>query len=406
MIDTTVSPDGNNYGFPGYGPNPWNQVAYRMYINREWLTKLGLQEPKTTDELRNVLLAFRDRDPNGNGRQDEMGIFTRYGTQDTMIALINAFIYFQPVDLALDSTGNTVTAPFADPAFRRALQYLNGLFRERLIEPSSFTVDSNGYQAVLNGNPAVVGLTSIGSVNYFSDTYNNPNFLAMIPMLAPLSSPGSPGYTPFTLPVPGAGTFITNKAKNVDLAVKVMDSFYDEDISIIMQYGEENVDWTRDPALLRNYTNGYIAMGVIPGALWGRLKDVWTMPTNRHWGTRGPRYWPAEMVLGAVDTFGDVFDPNNPASGPALNADSYRLYYPRHPEYILPPLNFNPADSITLAEPRANINEYVRLSIAEFVTSIRDINSDTAWNAYLRELDNMGLQQWLRMAQAQYNRQK
>jgi putative aldouronate transport system substrate-binding protein len=33
-------------------------------------------------------------------------------------------------------------------------------------------------------------------------------------------------------------------------------------------------------------------------------------------------------------------------------------------------------------------------------------NFDAAWNAYLRELDNLGLQQWVAMAQSAYNRQR
>ncbi len=34
---------------------------------RRWLNKLGLEKPTTTEEFYNVLVAFRDNDPNGNG---------------------------------------------------------------------------------------------------------------------------------------------------------------------------------------------------------------------------------------------------------------------------------------------------------------------------------------------------
>ena len=42
------------------------------YINKAWLDKLGLQVPKTIEELNAVLRAFRDNDPNGNGLKDEI----------------------------------------------------------------------------------------------------------------------------------------------------------------------------------------------------------------------------------------------------------------------------------------------------------------------------------------------
>ena len=51
---------------------------YRMYINQKWLDNLGLDMPTTTDELRDVLQAFREKDPNGNGQTDEIPLFTNY----------------------------------------------------------------------------------------------------------------------------------------------------------------------------------------------------------------------------------------------------------------------------------------------------------------------------------------
>ena len=42
-----------------------------MMINKTWLDKLGLEMPKTWDELTEVLTAFKNEDPNGNGEADE-----------------------------------------------------------------------------------------------------------------------------------------------------------------------------------------------------------------------------------------------------------------------------------------------------------------------------------------------
>ena len=40
-------------------------------MKSEWLTKLGLQEPQTLDEFYDMLKAFKEKDPNGNGQKDE-----------------------------------------------------------------------------------------------------------------------------------------------------------------------------------------------------------------------------------------------------------------------------------------------------------------------------------------------
>ena len=406
MLADTQSYDGNNYGFPNYSPESWNMTSNRRYINREWLAKLGLQEPKTTDELRNVLIAFRDRDPNGNGLRDEIGVFGRFGSNadNPIMSLINAFIYYSPGQhLAVDATGRNVTAPFTEPAFRRALQYLNGLYREGLIDASTFTVDTNTWRAVLNAQPIVVGFTAFASVGNFPDYNNNPNFKAFAPMMPPLTGPEGVAWTFYGEYKAGAQGYITNKARNVDLAVKLMDSFYEPDISYIVRFGEENVDWTRDPAILARHTNPYVELGIFPRVTLFVLDNIWTYPHNKHWQGTAPRYASLEMGETVAQ---EVYDPSLPAS--TQNGLNYLYNLPAHPQYLLPNnLLYNEADGIAVSQLFTDIGDtYLWQTIPEFVIGTRDPNSDTAWNAYLREPDNMGLQRWLSLVQAAYNRQR
>jgi putative aldouronate transport system substrate-binding protein len=44
------------------------------WVRKDWLDKLGLQVPKTLDELLEVSKAFTSRDPDGNGKNDTFGI--------------------------------------------------------------------------------------------------------------------------------------------------------------------------------------------------------------------------------------------------------------------------------------------------------------------------------------------
>lgn len=45
-------------------------IPYDTYfIRKDWLDKLGMQVPKTTDELLEVAKAFADKDPDGNGKR-------------------------------------------------------------------------------------------------------------------------------------------------------------------------------------------------------------------------------------------------------------------------------------------------------------------------------------------------
>ena len=182
-----------------------------------------------------------------------------------------------------------------------------------------------------------------------------------------------------------------------------MDSFYEDNLSIITRFGEENVDWTRDPALLATHSNPMVYLGLYPSLTLSTIKQIWYIPTNKHWGNLTPRYYPMEKQE-TVGNLESPFDPTIPEGfSTALNL---QYYIPRHPRYLLPPLRYTVDEGITLSQPNTNIREYVNRSIAEFIVGTRNINSDAAWNEYLRQLDNQNLPQWIRTAQSAYNRQR
>lgn len=62
--------NGKNYSIPRYYPSTGGGVF--PMLRKDWLDKLGLEVPKTMDELFDVLKAFKEKDPNGNGEQDEL----------------------------------------------------------------------------------------------------------------------------------------------------------------------------------------------------------------------------------------------------------------------------------------------------------------------------------------------
>lgn len=49
-------------------------MVHIMWIRKDWLDKLGLQPPKTIDDLEKVAKAFVEQDPDGNGKADTIGI--------------------------------------------------------------------------------------------------------------------------------------------------------------------------------------------------------------------------------------------------------------------------------------------------------------------------------------------
>ncbi|NLB89653.1 MAG: extracellular solute-binding protein, partial [Clostridiales bacterium] len=93
-----TAPDGNIYGLGGVSDGAYHMSLYqKFYINQNWLNKLNLNTPQTIEEFYNVLVAFRDQDPNGNGIADEVPLSGSVGKEyirTTLDAfLMNSFQY-------------------------------------------------------------------------------------------------------------------------------------------------------------------------------------------------------------------------------------------------------------------------------------------------------------------------
>ncbi|BFH17275.1 extracellular solute-binding protein [Paenibacillus melissococcoides] len=62
--------DGKNYVIPRYYPS-FGGGAFAM-LRKDWLDVLNLEAPTSLDSLFDVLKAFKEKDPNGNGQADEI----------------------------------------------------------------------------------------------------------------------------------------------------------------------------------------------------------------------------------------------------------------------------------------------------------------------------------------------
>ena len=77
---------GAYYGMPRVTCQAIDQLQSMMYINQNWLTKLGLPMPKTVEELKSTLQAFKTKDPNGNGMNDEIPMLGKTESLNASVA--------------------------------------------------------------------------------------------------------------------------------------------------------------------------------------------------------------------------------------------------------------------------------------------------------------------------------
>ncbi|MDF2937280.1 MAG: lipoprotein [Paenibacillaceae bacterium] len=121
-------------------------VQYR----KDWLDKLGLKVPTNLDELYEVMKAFTNNDPDGNGIQDTYGNIDRnelpYGAFKNI-----ATWHGTPNEWGVDEAGK-LKPDFMFPEYIDAMKYMKRLYDEKLIN-QDFTVTTPAQQEekFLNG---------------------------------------------------------------------------------------------------------------------------------------------------------------------------------------------------------------------------------------------------------------
>ncbi|MFV0342856.1 MAG: hypothetical protein ACK5JH_08170 [Anaerocolumna sp.] len=402
ILKSTTSADGNIYSLAKYEPMTWNLTPYRMYINESWLNKLNLKVPTTTEEYYEVLKAFVNNDPNGNGIKDEIGVYGLasggYG-EDMTIALMNSFVFYRGGgQLSLAEDGKTVIAPYATEGWKKGLEYMAKLYNDGLLSASIFTDDTTQFKAVLNNESAnIVGSVSAGSTGNWTDANTNPNFAEM-ELLSPLSGPDGIAYTSYTPYTPEPTWYITSSCKNPELAVKLGDLFYKQNISMSARYGEEDVDWSMKEEVVSQYTTPYIEMGIFDKVTAVDLSNLWTQNTNKFWHNIGPRYV-SNIFQDGIAT--GTADYNPEIKTEQLKAKNYVAYLNAHPENVLSGHKYTREETEKITEAATNIPNFIKQSLAEFVTGARSLED---WDKYLEELNNMGLKEYIECTQAAYDR--
>lgn len=157
------------------------------FIREDWLKKLNLEEPKTVDELHDVLTAFVNDDPNGNGIKDEVGFFHRNTTIgiEGLMALWNGYIGFRAFD------GKVVYGPM-EPDYGVAMENMAQWYKEGLIDKEIFTRGGKARDILLADN--LGGLTHdffASTGNYNDQLADKIEGFAFDPMLPPADINGT-----------------------------------------------------------------------------------------------------------------------------------------------------------------------------------------------------------------------
>jgi putative aldouronate transport system substrate-binding protein len=241
-----VSPtDGKMYTIARAAERPANTLQGQMYFYKPWLDKLGLKVPATSDEFYTVLKAFKTRDPNGNGRADELPFVFSNGEAVYSITQLFAMFGYGYSGMTARGDGSPYTNAEGKAVFvpgteryKEAVIYLHRLFAEGLLSEEDFaTQDTKLLNSKCHSDPVTVGSFIAFNADIVLPAERVKDYVRLdIPMKGPhgdqiwllSENPNNMGGTQFVM---------TNKAKDQGAIMRWLDAHFDPRTSIELFLG-------------------------------------------------------------------------------------------------------------------------------------------------------------------------
>lgn len=134
--------DGKVYGIPNIY-TPYDRLQY-LWIRQDWLDKLGLEAPKTMEDLFKISTAFTKQDPDGNGKDDTYGLGidkNLYDSHFNIKGFLNGYHVVPNRTVKLEN--GTFTRTEIDDNLQAPLTQLNKMYANGEIDPQFGTKDAN-----------------------------------------------------------------------------------------------------------------------------------------------------------------------------------------------------------------------------------------------------------------------
>lgn len=209
---------------------------HRMYIRQDWLDKLNLKMPETTEELLATAKAFATRDPDGNGKNDTFGINMNFWFVNHMFGHGEVDWVVKDGKLVHEWEGLQASIGFQKQLFDAG------------VADKDFLTDKNGEKAkqdFLSGKLGIYMYQPISEKDYDTFKKNAPTGVLQI---APMPKSKMGHFSPVIgSPIQMVGAINAN-AKDPEAVMKYIDFMIKPENAKTVKYGIEGTHWKVDSA--------------------------------------------------------------------------------------------------------------------------------------------------------------
>jgi len=369
-------------------PVVYNDRAYNYYdgyfIRKDWLDKLGLEVPDTIEDWENVLRAFVNGDPNGNGEKDEVGF--------SSFAYMTKFVFMPAFDVFnwnyyLNPDTNKITHGVVEPGMKDFLKMMNRWYDEGLVNPEYVTTDQKTLDYLVMNN-------KLGA--FYCDYNNtaikyveaNPDMeLIPVPMVANAKGQRRTGKIGKSL-TSGYGGLISSKSPYAKEIVRLFDYLFSEEGVELLNWGVEGESYTKDANGNKTFTE---------------------LITKNPDGKSVVEAYNAYTASGVNGGLAGIYDHAvNKALNSSISAKQKALQdkATEYCEQVEKSANM-PSTPTTVEEDKeitdlsGDLNTYIGENFSKFMTGARDIEE---YEDFVKEVKKMGMDRILEIRQGAYER--
>lgn len=235
--------DGEIYYIPFIRKDEQLKVYQGPQIRQDWLDKLGLEQPKTPEELYEVLKAFKTQDPNGNGKADEIPM-SGVKFENTSQAIGNLLWQFGTTNDFYIEDGKVKFGVMED-SFEEGLKYIVKLYEEGLIDQDYLVNDKSKMDAKVM-NDQVGFVYSLQPTNYYENMKGSNKKVVGIAHPAKKGVKNNVFDPAYIEDATGTSIAVTTANKNPAGSLKWLDNFFGGKGAEIMNYGKEGLTFKYD----------------------------------------------------------------------------------------------------------------------------------------------------------------
>lgn len=355
--------DGAIYGIPSVLGVPTNYV---IDIRKDWLDNLNLEIPVTIEDFTNVMRAFTNDDPDGDGQKNTYGLSAPGYTY--LSFLMGAFGASAERQFFLNED-DTITTNAISEQLKDALYYLRDIYAEGLIDPEMFTASS--IQSFEKWGRGEMGIWS-NNWNRGGDAYSKYDFANTQPgaeveiIMPPVGENGLSGnmsQAPFSKCL---GVSYQCAEEEIKAALRLL-NFQASPLGWrIVMYGMEDEFFTYDEE-----TN----------------MTTWYFGVNNSFKSKSGKYETSDMEVYKLLYHEDWQAQSYKLSDDIVNRMLSKGSDMRFEQPVLQDV-FNMFMSEERLEYQSELDKYFKQNILAFIMGDKDL--DTEWDSYVQEYLNMG----------------